>query len=92
MVSSQIPPVFPPVEYLLFCADQTIWLELHSGGADRQWLSLDPTGTPIGVASVPRSFVARAGNKNHLWGFEAEGEQLRTLVRYSITAGVPAKR
>ena len=92
LVARQIPPVFPPVENLIVGADQTIWLELHSGGADRQWLSLDPTGTPIGVASVPRSFVARAGDKNHLWGFEAEGEQLRTLVRYSITAGVPAKR
>jgi len=86
VVGKEIPPMFPPVDNLIIGADKTIWLELHSAGADRQWLAIDPAGGPIGVASVPRTFVARAADRTHLWGFEAEGEQLRTLVRYSISA------
>jgi hypothetical protein len=85
LVAKEIPPVYPPVQNILIGADKTIWLELHSTTADRQWLELDPTGTPIGVATVAKNFVARAGDRTHLWGFEAEGEQLRTLVRYAIT-------
>lgn len=92
LVTKEIPPVYPPVEGLIFGADQTIWLLLHSTSADRQWLALDPAGNPIGVASVPKSFVARAADRTHLWGFEAEGEQLRSLVRYAITAGTAGKR
>lgn len=90
-VAKQIPPVFPPVDNLIVGVDKTIWLELHSGAADRQWLAIDPAGVPIGVASVARTFVARAGDRTHLWGFEAEGEQLRTLVRYTVSS-TPTKR
>jgi len=86
LVAKEIPPVFPPVEGLILAADQTIWLQLHSTGADRQWLALDPAGNPIGVVSVPKNFVARAGDRTHLWGFEAEGDQLRSLVRYLVAA------
>lgn len=92
LVAKEIPPVYPPIEGVILGADQTIWLQLHSTAGDRQWLALDPAGNPIGVASVPRSFVARAGDRTHLWGFEAEGEQLRSLVRYSITAANATKR
>jgi hypothetical protein len=91
-VAKEIPPVFPPVENLIAGSDNTIWLELHSTGADRQWLAIDPTGTPIGVANVARTFVARAGDKSHLWGFETEGEQLRTLVRYTMSAAPAATK
>jgi len=92
LVAKEIPPFYPPIEGLILGADQTIWLLVHSTGPDRQWLALDPAGNPIGVASVPRNFVARAGDRTHLWGFEAEGDQLRSLVRYSITVGTAAKR
>jgi len=92
LVAKEIPPVYPPIEGLILGADQTIWLQLHSMSADRQWLALDPAGNSIGVVSVPRTFVARAGDRARLWGFEAEGDQLRTLVRYAITPGTPAKR
>jgi len=92
LVAKGIPAFYPPVEGLVLGADQTIWLQLHSTIADRQWLALDPAGNPIGIASVPRSFVVRAADRTHLWGFEAEGDQLRALVRYSVTAGTAGKR
>jgi hypothetical protein len=88
LVAKEIPPVYPPVEGLIFGADKTIWLQVHSTGADRQWLALDPAGVPIGVASFPKNFVARAADRTHVWGFETEGDQLRTLVRYAITTGI----
>ena len=92
LVAKEMPLVYPPIESVILGADQTIWLQVHSTGGDRQWLALDAAGTAIGIASVPKNFVARAGDRAHLWGFEAEGEQLRSLVRYSITAGTAAKR
>jgi hypothetical protein len=90
LVAKEIPAVYAPVEGLLLGADKTVWLQLHSTGVDRQWLALDPAGTPIGVASVAKNFVARAGDRSHLWGFEAEGEQLRALVRYAISTAPAA--
>ena len=92
LVAKEIPAMYPPIEGLILGADQTIWLQLHSATAERQWLALDPAGNPIGVASVPKNFVARAADRGHLWGFEAEGDQMRTLVRYSVTAGTAGKR
>ena len=92
LVAKEMPPVYPPIEGIILGADQTIWLQVHSTGGDHQWLALDGAGNPIGLVSVPKNFVARAGDRTHLWGFEAEGEQLRSLVRYSITAATPAKR
>jgi len=86
LVAKEIPPVYPPIEGAILGADQTIWLQLHSTTGDRQWLALDPAGNPIGVVSVPKNFVARAGDRTHLWGFEAEGDQLRSLVRYLVAA------
>jgi hypothetical protein len=92
LVAKEIPPLYPPVEGVILGADKTIWVQLHSAGADRQWFALDSTGTPIGVVAVPKNFIARAAVRTTLWGFEAEGDQLRTLVRYTITAGTAAKR
>ena len=92
LVAKEIPPVYPPIEGLVLGADQTIWLQLYSTSADRQWLALDPAGNAIGIASVPKNVVVRAGDRTRLWGFEAEGDQLRTLVRYAITAGTTGKR
>jgi hypothetical protein len=92
LVAKAMPPVYPPIENIIIGADQTIWLQIHSTTADRQWLALDPAGTPIGVASVAKNFVARAGDRTHLWGFEAEGEQLRSLIRYAMTSDASIKR
>ena len=92
LVAKEIPAMYPPIEGLILGADQTIWLQLHSATAERQWLALDPAGNPIGVASVPKNFVARAADRGHLWGFEAEGDQLRALVRFAITPGTAGKR
>jgi hypothetical protein len=91
LVAREIPPTYPPVEGLIFGVDTTIWLQLHSSGADRQWLALDPMGGLIGVVSFPKTFVARAADHTHVWGFEAEGDQLRALVRYTITPLAPKR-
>ena len=91
-VAKEIPPVYPPVEGALLGADKTIWIQLRSPSADRRWLALDSNGTALGVVLVAKSFVAKAATRTTLWGFEAEGEQLRALVRYAITPGTAGKR
>jgi hypothetical protein len=85
----QLPWAYPPVESVLAGRDQTTWIELRSTTAERTWLVLDPTGAPIGALALPKEFVLRAAERERAWGFDRDGDQLTSLVRYKISSGAP---
>jgi len=93
LVAKQIPPTYPPVLDLVPGRDNTTWVELRSTNADQhQWMALDATGAVIGLVALPKGFVLRAADRDHVWGYDSDVDRVKALVRYKIVASPPAKR
>ena len=83
-VLKQLPAAHPAVESVVIGRDKTLWLELHSTGADRQWVMLDAAGAPASTVSLPKTFVLRAADRDHVWGYEVDGDHVGAVVRYKV--------
>ena len=64
--------------------DRTIWLELQPDMRGRHWLTLSPTGEPIGRMTFPTRFFLWAASRTAAWGTETDADELENVVRYRI--------
>jgi hypothetical protein len=85
----QLPWAYPPIEQVIIGRDQTTWLGLRATGTDRTWIALDATGAPIGSLALSTDFLLRAADREHVWGFERDGDRVAALVRYKVLPTAP---
>jgi hypothetical protein len=85
----QLPWAYPPIEQVIVGRDQTTWIGLRATSSDRTWIALDAAGTPSGLVTLPRDFLLRAADREHVWGFERDGDRVVALVRYKVLPATP---
>jgi hypothetical protein len=79
-----VPEFAPPVSGIIIGTDGSVWVQLRAGSTERRYLGLDSQGTPIGVATLPRSTVVSVAATGHLWGVDTDSDGVESIARYRL--------
>ncbi|HEX3927512.1 MAG TPA: hypothetical protein VHW65_05905 [Gemmatimonadales bacterium] len=85
------PAFYPAVQAALIGRDGRVWVQLHGGATDQQWLVLGVDGNAEAKVTLPASVTVRAATATALWVTEPGTDGSISVVRYDVPlAGSPA--
>ena len=76
-----LPPMFPPVDFVVVGRGGVTWIGLTPGGAVRQWICLDAQGVPTAFTNLPRRVRVRFADQLTLWGTVEDDDGIESVVR-----------
>lgn len=85
MENLELPAVLPPVQRVVLCRDQSIWLaEQAVDQRGNPWLILNARGEPSGRLFVAPTLQIEECQLDAFWGTEADSNDVQDIVRYRI--------
>jgi hypothetical protein len=81
------PPVYPPIYEMLVGRDGSTWIRMRKPGvgpSQRYWLVLDSNGEPYGSVTTPANIRISTADLSTFWGFEADSNDVESIVRYRV--------
>lgn len=83
-VKDRAPPIYPPVERIMFGSDGRVWIGLHGGEEGKRWMILDEDGDPVGRVVLPHGFTLQVTGSDHIFGVERDPFDVESIVRYRL--------